>query len=367
MKNINEKKPQKVALYDPYLDVMGGGERHILSMLQVFDTAGYDVSIFWDKNLNEHIQNHLNLSFSKPITFLPNIFKHGSVTQKLKELSQFDTFLYVTDGSYFFSSAQHNYVFCMVPQQSLYNMNVVNKLKTLNYTFICNSQYTQRWLQKWGVNATVVYPYIDNVFLESDTQAPREKTILVVGRFFKHLHSKRQDIAIHMFKKLKETYPEFNDFKLILAGNLKDEDKAYFEELQKIAVGDDSIIFQQNISFTQLLNYYRTSLFYWHCAGYEINEEEHPEQVEHLGITPLEAMASGCITLAYKAGGLKEIITEGENGFLFQSQKECIQKTAEIYNNVEKQKEIKKNAHEFVQKYFSYEAFKSNMIKIFQI
>jgi hypothetical protein len=46
-----ENGTKKAALYDPYLDVMGGGEKHILSILQVLEHEGYEANVFWDHDL----------------------------------------------------------------------------------------------------------------------------------------------------------------------------------------------------------------------------------------------------------------------------------------------------------------------------
>src|SRR3989338_3889478 len=108
---------------------MGGGERHILSILQVLESEGYDVSIFWDTDLTKHIENTLNLPFQS-LTFVKNVFKTGLSFERLKALQKYDMLFYVTDGSYFVSSAQKTYIFCMVPDKKLYNMNLANKAKT---------------------------------------------------------------------------------------------------------------------------------------------------------------------------------------------------------------------------------------------
>ncbi len=39
-------KRKKAALYDPFLDVMGGGEKHILSILKVLEEKGFEIHIF---------------------------------------------------------------------------------------------------------------------------------------------------------------------------------------------------------------------------------------------------------------------------------------------------------------------------------
>ena len=356
----------KIALYNPYLNTLGGGERHILSILQALEEVGADITIFWDKDLKKDIKKNLGLQFRR-LNFAPNVFKK-STFDRTKALSQFSTLIYVTDGSYFFSPCEKNYIFCMVPNPALYKMSLMNKLKTKNYSFITNSFYTQKWLEKWGIQSQVIYPYIDDDFMKIDVASlKKESIILSVGRFFPHLHSKRQDILIETFLKAKATHPLFADFKLILAGGLMDSDKEYFNSLKKLAGDDKSIVFYPNIDYSRLLTLYKKSSIFWHGAGYEIDENQHPEQVEHLGITPLEAMSAGCITFCYQAGGPKEIISDGMNGFLFDTRDGLIAKTVTILKNTGFQKMIQLTAKDFVETNFSFDAFKEQVYKVFQI
>lgn len=362
-------KRKKAALYDPYLDLMGGGERHVLSMMKTLEDAGYEISIFWDDNLNNQIENKLNIPFITPPLYKENIFKNNtSLITKLKELSDIDILIYVTDGSYFFSTAKKTIAFCMVPQKNLYKMSLMNKLKTNNYHFISNSQFTKNNLEKWGLTSDVVYPCLDNPFTKIDINSlHKEKIIISVGRFFKHLHAKRQDKVIAAFKKLREKNNDLTKYTLILAGSLKEEDKDYFAELQTMIGNDKYIQLLPNISFEELLELYKKSQFYWHFAGYDIDENKYPERVEHLGITPLEAMAAGCITMCYKAGGPKEIIQNGHNGFLFSSEKELDEQMKQILSDIPLQKHLKKNAYEYIQTYFRYESLQKRMWEVLNI
>ena len=128
-------------------------------------------------------------------------------------------FFYVTDGSYFFSGAKKNFVYAMIPDKKLYSQNLINRLKLLNYQFITHSLFTQKWLKKFGIESKVIMPYLDDKLINSDIKfSKKEKIILSVGRFFSHLHSKRQDLIIQAFKKLKVKFKKFSDYKLILAG-----------------------------------------------------------------------------------------------------------------------------------------------------
>ncbi|HRN69593.1 MAG TPA: glycosyltransferase family 4 protein [Candidatus Woesebacteria bacterium] len=352
-------KKNTVALYDPYLDVLGGGEKHILSIMKVLADEGYDATIFWNKDLSEEIKSHLNISFPK-LTFQKNIFldTSESVFSRLDKLKQYDTLLYVTDGSYFFSTAKKTVIFCMVPQRSLYNMTALNKLKTVNSTFISNSIYTQQLLSSWHVKSKVVYPFISEEFFQNYSEK-KQKKILVVGRFFTQLHAKRQDLAIEWFIELQKKNL-FTDYKLQLVGNIKNEDNRYYEKLQKLAKGNKNIEFYPNVSFKELLQLYKHAEIYWHMTGIGINEQKNPEKVEHLGITPLEAMASGCVVFAYNAGGLKELIIDGKNGYLFSNQEDLFTKMQHLsHTNV-----IQKNAYNFVEHKFDYAVFAKRVKEI---
>lgn len=353
---------KKLGLYNPYLDVLGGGEKHILSILKALEDK-YQIIIYWDENLTNKFINKFNLNFTNPIEFKKNVFKKGNVTNKLDELRNIDMFFYVTDGSYFFSNAKRNYIFSMYPQRNLYQMSLINRIKTFNYRFISNSHYTHNWLNRWGIKNTILYPYIDDVFL-NNKGVKKEKIILSVGRFYRHLHSKQHETTIQFFKNLKRSVPKLNEYKLILIGSVKKEDEPYFAYLNKFAKSDRSIKLKKNVSFNELVSYYQKSSIYLHMAGHGIDDEKQPQQVEHLGIAPLEAMASGNIVFCYNIGGPKELITDGSNGYLFLNQTELISKINNVLGNQTLQKTIINNADSFIKQQFSYEVFVKNVQSI---
>ncbi|KKP65479.1 MAG: Glycosyl transferase family 2 [Candidatus Roizmanbacteria bacterium GW2011_GWC2_35_12] len=362
-----KNKIKRVALYNPYLDTLGGGEKHILSILDVFAEQGYEINIFWDKNLSKKIKERFALQCINTLKYLPNIFKNSSFPlQTLKNLSVFDYFFYVADGSYFFSGAKNNFVFCMVPDKRLYNLNFLNRLKLWNYKFISNSPYTTKQLTKWGVNPITIPPYIDDK-LFTNNQNKKERVILSVGRFFSHLHSKRQDLMIKSFKILKRKSKEFADYKLILAGGLMKEDQKYFNQLKSLAKNDSSIIFKPNVELYELYELYGLSTYYWHFTGYGIDEEKNPELVEHFGIAPLEAMISGCLTFCYSAGGPKELIIDDKNGFLFSDVNELIDKIIRIDSNKSLKEKVIENGKQFVKKNFSYQMFRSKVMELIKV
>ena len=365
MKNDKEKdrtsrgsvlKNTKVGLYNPYLDVLGGGEKHILSIIQVFAEQGAEISIFWNKNLTKAASQRFSLRSINTVKWLPLSSK------TLQTLWTFDFFFYVTDGSYFFSTAKKNFVFCMVPDKKLYNLNLLNRLKLWNYKFISNSPYTTKWLIKWGINPITIPPYIDDKLFVNNS-LKKEKIILSVGRFFPHLHSKNQEKIIETFKLLKRSSDAFKDYKLILAGGLKNEDKKYFNQLKSLATNDSSIIFNPNVSLDELYELYKLSNYFWHFTGLGVDEVNHPEQVEHFGIAPLEAIASGCLAFCHNSGGPKEIIKDGQTGILFNNVKELIKKMEVVEKDNKLKTKIITIGVKYVKENFNYQLFREKILK----
>src|SRR3989339_532391 len=215
MKNQVIKKI-KVGVYDPYLDTLGGGEKYIFSIMDALADLGYEINIFWDKDLKSEIGKRFSFRSIERLKFINK--------KNLKNLWPYNYFFYVTDGSYFFSGAKKNFVYAMIPDKKLYSQSLINKLKLINYQFITHSIFTQKWLGKFGIKSEVIMPYLDNELInQSINFEKKEKIILSVGRFFSHLHSKRQDLIIQAFKELKNKSKKLSDYKLILAGGLKKE------------------------------------------------------------------------------------------------------------------------------------------------
>lgn len=352
---------KKVALFDPYLDTLGGGEKHILSILSVFAAYGCQVDILWDDPyILTTIKERLNISDDN-FRIVPNFMKHNFIS-KLSETEPYEYFFYVTDGSYFFSHAKKNYVFCMYPNKNLFNMNLINKTKLTDFQFFANSKFSARYISKWIYKPVeVIYPFIDNAFF---SHKKKEPIILSVGRFFEHLHNKRHDIIITAFKELKVNVKTASHYKLIIIGSLQQGEEESLEKLKKLARGDESIIFIVNPDFQKLISLYQSANIYWHAAGYGVDEAQEPYRVEHLGLTPLEAMAAGCVVFTHNSGGPKETIPQ-RGGIVYDDVEELIQKTAEVMHEKKEVEERRKRGQDYIRANFSYKVFEKNVSKYF--
>lgn len=356
---------KKVLLYDPYLDVVGGGEQHMLSILHVMESAGYEVHIAWpEADILTKIEQTLGIRFMNPIIEKELFHTRQNPLYRARRLGAFDTVFYITNGSYFFSHAKHNFLYAMVPSRSLYPQTTLDKLKFRNWKIVANSNFTRDWLAKWGYTATVHYPCVSSSSLALFNPQAKERIILSVGRFFKHLHNKKQKELIETFIKLQQSCLAYRDYQLVVAGGLKAEDQEYFDELATIAAPHSSITLVPNCSFDALQDFYKRAEFFWHMTGLGVDAQKHPEQVEHLGITPLEAMAAGCIVCAYNAGGPLEIIQNGKTGYLFNTPDELITQMTQLSLGGKNMRiQIATHAHECVQAEFSDKSFKKHLFE----
>lgn len=360
-------KRKKVALYDPYLDVLGGGEQYALTFLDTLRGEGYDVTIFWKEDLSRKIKERFSIDLSSAewdsMMFAPS----KSPLKRFLDLKQYDVLLYITDGSYFLSGAKQNLLYTMIPKKELYSKSFLNIIKLHKWKIIANSQFTAQWLKRWGMKPTVHYPMLAKEYLPSSRsegkKSSKKNNILSVGRFFGQLHAKKHDVIIRAFEQLQKE-KVFKDHTLTLVGGLKEEDKEYYIKLQELTKGNKNIILKPNATHEELLKLYRDSRYFWHFTGFGTDELIHPEQVEHLGITPIEAMALGTIVFCFNAGGPKEIVKNGHNGFLFSSIEELINEMKQIEGNDALQKAIIKNARSFVTEVFSPQTFKKNLLTL---
>lgn len=322
--------PKKLAaIYDPYLDTLGGGERYTLTVADCLSKNGYQVDVFWDdKSIKDKIEPRLGIKIER-ISFLPNIF-NKSYIEKKKILKNYDLIFFLSDGSIPLLMAHQNLLHFQVPFHGVGGKSWLNKIKLRRTkAIVCNSNFTKKFIDKeYGVNSAVLYPPVD---VESFKSLKKENIILSVGRFTDLLHNKRQDVLVEAFKKLKSKW------KLIVAGS-DQEGKAFVAKLKKMASGYPIEIIT-NPQFNHLKRLYGQAKIFWTAAGFGIDEEKEPEKVEHFGISTVEAMAAGCVPVVIRKGGQPEIVKEGENGLLWEEEKELVEKTLSL---IKKPKEILK-------------------------
>jgi O-antigen biosynthesis protein len=160
----------------------------------------------------------------------------------------------------------------------------------------------------------------------------RRRTILTVGRFFAGGHNKRHDAVIEIFRTLDKRTN--SNLQLALAGSIHPtaEGRERFRELQGMAEGLPCS-FHPNVSHGELAQLYMTSAVLIHAAGMGVDELEFPEQMEHFGITPVEAASFGCIPVVFAGGGPKDVVTQLGCDTLFRTSDECVDVIEALLND----------------------------------
>jgi glycosyltransferase EpsD len=199
-----------------------------------------------------------------------------------------------------------------------------------------------------GVDEKRYYPVDENEKMRLRQKMgflPTQKIILCVGEL---LPNKNQKMAVHMMKRIVEKYPKAQ---LLLAGN-GPEREALEQEIQ-------SCNLENNV---RMLGYCTELQTYQHIVDVLISCSKR----EGLPLNIVEAMLSGTPVVASVNRGHKELIRDGENGFLVSvndthRMSECV---LEILNKDEVAATLRKNALKYISDY-SYSMVKRELENIY--
>ena len=294
--------------------------------------------------------------------------------KRLEDVSKkFDLFFYCSRGNYVFKAKRNIHIihFPTKPiavQKKYANPLVIwyEKQKDKKYIksydlFLPNSQFTKKHFMKiWhriddekiSKATKVFYPIVSAI---PNLNIKKEKIILVLSRIEK---SKHLETLIDAYKS--STYLTQN-YKLVIAGGLTKSLESYKEDLL-VRAAESNIEFITNALFSKITELYNQAEIFWHCKGFEIDEEKEPELMEHFGMSTVEAMSAGCLPIVINAGGQKEIVTE-ECGYKWNSVEDLIHYTEEIAGNTQKMKAMAEAARKRA-KLFTMDSFIKNMMEI---
>ncbi len=324
-------KQKKIAIISPYLSVLGGGERYILTIAEN-NSYTNNVTVFAHdlEILNKgSTKFNLNLKRVKVEKFPANLTLY-----LLK--SRYDVIIYVTDGSLPFLPPGKNLLIIQSPLH-IPDSSLITKLKltTIN-SALCYSQFIKNIINnRLEIKTHVIPPPVDTLNLKPLT---KQNYILSVGRFFTWLHSKKQDFLIDSFKKLIKK-ENSTGWTLKLVGSIDEGSQEYVQKLQISARGYPIEIIT-DVNYEKLKQLYGKAKIYWHGAGFGEDLSRYPEKAEHFGISTVEAMSAGCVPIVFNGGGQKEIVKNAVNGFLFNTQEQLLTQTLTLINNDELRKSI---------------------------
>ncbi len=321
----------KIAIFDPYLDTMSGGEKYMLSIAMSL-SKDHDVSILWDELSRKDILDKANLRFGYDLakfTFVPSFFdKKISFLHRYELSKEYDRIIVLSDGSIPVVACPLILHF-QSPMNWVKGKTLKNQLKlTRVKKILVNSHFTKNYIDKiFSKKSIVLYPPV-TIQRTYDPKKKKNK-ILNVGRFGINQAGssfKKQDILADTFVKM---HHELSGWELVFVMSLMDKDKSAFESFKKDYTAYP-IRFLLNPSNNDLWDEYESASIYWHASGYGEDLIDHPDRAEHFGISTVEAMGTGAVPVVVAAGGQKEIITDDKNGRLWSTLEDLQSQTLDL-------------------------------------
>jgi glycosyltransferase involved in cell wall biosynthesis len=340
----------KIGIISPYFDSLGGGERYMFA-IAARAVCNHSVDVFWeDVDILQKAGERFNLDL-RHVRVVKNIFAHGTFMQKLAVTKTYDVLIFLTDGSIPFSLAKHTLLHVQVPFS---HVTIPFWKKWRFDAVIYNSKFTKEHVDQSlaTIPGRIIYPPVTAI---PQSTATKTKQILSVGRFGGLYNAKKFDVIVDAFEMLiKEKAGK--GYTLALAGGVLQSDTKSFEELKK-RVAKLPVTLYPDCPYTRLISLYEQSTVYWHAAGYGENK---PENMEHFGIAPVEAMSAGTVPVVYNGGGLPEIVTDGSDGFVWNTPEELISKTKTLLTDAVLYKKMSESSIATSMK-FSTDAFNAQI------
>lgn len=342
----------RAAIHSPYLDSLGGGERYVISIAKILLDHGWSVDLeFKETGIIDKLENKFGLSL-QGINVVPSVNRG----------SGYDLCFWLSDGSVPTLLARTNILHFQRPFWGVDGKSLINRMKFVRINkVVVNSLFTKSFIDKeYPIDSQVLYPPVD---VKRFKGGKKESLIVYVGRFSQLEQSKKQDVLVRAFKTFYDSLPKNQkDWKLVLAGGSEVGRTEYVDRLRTNA-RTYPIKILENPPFAELKQLYSKAKIFWSASGYGVNETKEPNKVEHFGISTIEAMSAGVIPVVYRAGGSKEIIADGENGFLWASTGGLVRKTMKIVNDEKLMRRLVARAKTDSQRY-SYERFERGFLSL---
>lgn len=345
----------KIGIYNLHMQAKGGGEKRTLVLAEHLSRSNH-VWVFVDEEVNvPALEKYFNVDLSRvQFVALSNaggkstLTKRNSLGVRREVFSRsfghflriksfnLDLFINNSDSSNLPCPAPRGVYMCMFPhvhpisamtpfrltyrwlinhvEERVLGCRISNFINS--YPIItANSHFTAAWIERlWGRRSDVIYSVCDTM----GPPAGKEKIILNVGRFLADdaggLH-KRQDLLRDIFRHIDI---QQQGWQLHFAGSVAPDIKTR-TVVEQFATDDrrGSVFFHFDADLDTLRGLYRRAAIYWHATGYGFPADEHPDLQEHFGMATLEAMSAGAVPVVINAGGQKESVTHGVDGFLW--------------------------------------------------
>ena len=366
---------RKIALVHDQLQEFGGAERVFVALTKIFPDADIYTAFYNPQALgmhNRHFKNrNIIESWAAKIPFFGKLYSPlRFFAPKIWQSFNFDEYDIVISSSGWYmckgirtSPKTTHICYLHHPPRYLYGYetavewqkywpvkiyaHIVNHfLRIWDFEtsqkvdhFIANSEETKKRIEKfYRRDADVIYPPVDipsHVILSEAKNPSNNKSYYIT--LSRLARAKHIDILIHAANKMK--------FDLKIIGSGRDE-----EFLKSIA--GPTVEFLSHIPDEQFETVFKNAKAFLFAS---VDEE--------FGIAPVEAMGYGIPVIAYASGGLKEIVQDGKNGYLYdeltdQALIQAIKKFEKLSKI--KSESMRKEARKSAEKY-SFEVFRKKI------
>jgi glycosyltransferase involved in cell wall biosynthesis len=351
----------RIALYDPHLATLGGGERYLLTILEeALRAPDASVTLFAPERPDPAAWRRLGIDVDAAALRWSRAMD-AEVTEASREL---DLLVVIANDVPPRSHARRSVAVIQFPHRShtgprgrlLRALRVSRAPEALaSYErFLCYSEFAREHIRtRLGVEAVVVAPPVDAA--AAAAPGAGDELILSVGRFFGDWHTKNQHVLVEAFGELNAP-----GWSLVLAGG--GDDAAYVERVRRAAEGLRAEV-RLDLPRADLLDLYSRASLFWHAAGYGQDARRHPERLEHFGITTVEAMAHGAVPLVFPAGGSAEVVDDGRTGLWWRTPAELAERTRALIGDERERERLAAAARAAAERY-STERFRAEIRKL---
>jgi glycosyltransferase involved in cell wall biosynthesis len=373
---MNLRKP-KLAIYDHSFHLIGGAQKYGLTMVSKLQDR-FDITIVSNKEIDH---DHFSRWYGLDLTSceIKNIeipyFQNKNIEHIdpaiiaadeknpfhliSKESGNYDFFVNNSMNEMVFPLSNVSILVCHFPERRPKTYFYADRYDLVMY----NSRYTAEWIQKkWNISPNeLVYPPVD--MEPGDHEMPKKKVILSVARFETE-GTKRQREMIQTFLRLKQERPKImEDWSFVLVGG-SDKNNPYLQSLENLVAqnSDKNIQLKINVPVEELRSLYQESTLFWHVCGLVHRD---PSEIEHFGMTTVEAMQNKAIPIVYDGGGLREIVDHGVNGFRVGSRAELSDFTLILCKDDKLVQKLSENAQKKSRE-FSRSKFEERVCRVFE-
>jgi glycosyltransferase involved in cell wall biosynthesis len=305
----------RVAIYNAFLPVLGGGELATLALARSLARRGHEVDLLALPGV-ELAAVYARFGFGRPDegVRLSELDPGRHHVEAGERSADYELFFNLTHDSTVPSRARRGVLWPWFPRHPAAQRDGLGFLSSYERV-LAVSRYAAHWLERWwNVRAAVVYPPVAAISRSGD--AVRERSIVVLGRLSTHPHPKRQLELVRAFETAVKD-GKLDGWALDIVGGVSEQDEEYFDDVRAAAEAAPVRLWI-NPSRDTVVRRLCSATIAWQATGWGCNSEHQPERFEHFGIGLVEAMSAGAVPVALGIGGVQEIVRDGIDGLLWE-------------------------------------------------